>query len=305
MLFQTSLDKIKRWLLQGHIRHYRTLSSALPDTLTIAGISIRQDAQGRFCLNDLHKAAVGNVEHYHPYDWDRSLAGRESSVAIGELLRSEGRSKDWIDTLYCEGRVLFAGREHALAYAKFIGPHFAFVVEQAMDRTAQAATPVAAPSPIVPFANATNSGVLTMSSREIAELTGKEHKNVLADVRKMLGELGKAAAEFSATAQTQGPNNSIRTIEVFNLPKDLTITLVSGYNVQVRHRIVTRWMELEEKARGPMFKSPTSVMESMQQTMQALQLAMQKEQENQILLLENKVKDEVIEEMAPKAEFHA
>lgn len=39
----------------------------------------------------------------------------------------------------------------------------------------------------------------TMSSREIAELTGKEHKNVLADIRRMFFELGEAEAEFSAT----------------------------------------------------------------------------------------------------------
>lgn len=31
--------------------------------------------------------------------------------------------------------------------------------------------------------------VRTMTSREIAELTGKEHRNVLADIRKMLAEL--------------------------------------------------------------------------------------------------------------------
>lgn len=38
---------------------------------------------------------------------------------------------------------------------------------------------------------------------------------------------------------------------MFRLPKDLTITLVSGYNVQMRHRIVMRWQELESKVSQP------------------------------------------------------
>lgn len=38
---------------------------------------------------------------------------------------------------------------------------------------------------------------------------------------------------------------------MFNLPKDLTLTLVSGYNVQMRHRIITRWLELEEVNKAP------------------------------------------------------
>lgn len=39
-----------------------------------------------------------------------------------------------------------------------------------------------------------------------------------------------------------------RPLEVFALPKDVTITLVSGYSVVMRHRIVTRWQELESQA---------------------------------------------------------
>ena len=89
---------------------------------------------------------------------------------------------------------------------------------------------------------------LTMSSREIADLCGKEHKNVLSDIRKMLGDLGKATAEFSAVASVDGANNAKRQIEVFNLPKRETLILVSGYSIDLRARIIDRWQELESRS---------------------------------------------------------
>ncbi len=65
---------------------------------------------------------------------------------------------------------------------------------------------------------------LTMSSREIAELTGKQHKDVLRDIRNMLDQLGQDSAQFGA--QYFDPTD--RALPYFNLPKDLTINLVSG-----------------------------------------------------------------------------
>lgn len=97
-----------------------------------------------------------------------------------------------------------------------------------------------------------------MSSREIAELCGKEHKNVLADVRKMLEELGLSLAEFSASL----PDAYGRPQTVFNLPKDLTITLISGYSVPLRHRIVRRWQELED-GNCVKFHVPTTMSEAL------------------------------------------
>ena len=85
--------------------------------------------------------------------------------------------------------------------------------------------------------------VKSMSSLEIAELTGKEHRNVMSDIRKMLEELKIDAAKFSATYKT-GRNN---TYECFNLPKDETITLISGYSAVLRMAIIKRWSELEQK----------------------------------------------------------
>lgn len=80
-----------------------------------------------------------------------------------------------------------------------------------------------------------------MTSREIAELTGKAHKHVLTDIRTMLDQLGMASDDFSANL----PDGYGRPQAAFSLPKDLTMTLVSGYNVVMRHRIVTRWQALE------------------------------------------------------------
>lgn len=83
------------------------------------------------------------------------------------------------------------------------------------------------------------------------ELTGKQHTNVLADIRSMLEALGLMSADTSARILVPGPNGGARTAPAFNLPKDLTITLISGYSVVMRHRIVTRWQELEAQQQAP------------------------------------------------------
>ncbi|MBP76693.1 MAG: phage regulatory protein [Pseudomonadales bacterium] len=82
-----------------------------------------------------------------------------------------------------------------------------------------------------------------MSSREIADLTGKRHADVLRDIRKMLGDLEINERSFASVySDSKGEERAC-----FNLPKDLTITLVAGYNVKMRHRITVSWLELEEQ----------------------------------------------------------
>jgi len=101
---------------------------------------------------------------------------------------------------------------------------------------------------------------VTMTSREIAELTGKEHRNVLRDVRAMLVELyGEGGVLKFEHAHTHPQNG--QTYPIFSLPKDLTLTLVAGYNVKLRKRIIDRWIELEKSAAlaaepAPVFNIP-------------------------------------------------
>lgn len=90
--------------------------------------------------------------------------------------------------------------------------------------------------------NITHGPALTMSSLEIAGLTGKMHKHVLRDVRNMLAELGgnQPAQIWSRYIDAKGEAR-----EVCNLPKRETLILVSGYSTELRARIIDRWMELE------------------------------------------------------------
>ncbi len=98
---------------------------------------------------------------------------------------------------------------------------------------------------------------LSMSSREIAELCDKNHADVLRDIRVMLDQLGEVASKFAGYyVAANGKQNPC-----FDLPKDLTLTLVAGYNTVLRKRIIDRWMELEARARGPVF-DPATILES-------------------------------------------
>ena len=80
-----------------------------------------------------------------------------------------------------------------------------------------------------------------MSTREIAELTGKQHAHVMRDFRDVCEALEIDPSKFGGVYLAG--NGEERPL--FNLPKDLTTTLVSGYSIPMRHAIVKRWFELE------------------------------------------------------------
>ena len=99
-------------------------------------------------------------------------------------------------------------------------------------------------------APATASQAITMSSREIAELTGKEHRNVMRDIRAMLRDLYDDAGMLGFEHTEINTQNGVA-YPIFMLPKRETLILVSGYSTELRARIIDRWQELESKVAQP------------------------------------------------------
>ena len=138
----------------------------------------------------------------------------------------------------------------------------------------------------------------TMTSLEIAEVTGKRHDSILRDIRNILSQ-GVDAHNFVETYYTDKSN---RQQKCYTLTKKGCLILASGYDVILREKIINRWEELETKERKQ-YQVPQSFAEAL------MLAAKQQEQiEEQQRQLEANSKEIVelngaIAEMEPKVTY--
>lgn len=127
----------------------------------------------------------------------------------------------------------------------------------------------------------------TMTSKEIAEVTGKRHADVLRDIRNLVEQIDNEDKRNFALVEYIDIKGEKR--PMYELTKKGCLCLASGYDAGLRMRIINRWEELEMKGKQN-FQVPTTFAE-------ALRLAV-KQQEK----IEEQQK--LIEEQKPKAEFY-
>ncbi len=104
--------------------------------------------------------------------------------------------------------------------------------------------------------------VQTMTSLEIAELTGKQHKNVMQAIRNMEPAWEKTCGlKFQLTSRTiVQPNGGTREVPCYQLTKTECLYIATKFNDEARAKLVLRWQELEmeevrrkmEEGRGQM-----------------------------------------------------
>ena len=84
---------------------------------------------------------------------------------------------------------------------------------------------------------------LKMTSREIADVTGKRLYHVNRDILTMLNELDLDKSQFGSI---YFDNKNRQQIE-YVLDEELTLTLVTGYSIKLRNAVIKRWKQLENQ----------------------------------------------------------
>lgn len=96
----------------------------------------------------------------------------------------------------------------------------------------------------------------TMSSREIAELTGKQHAHVKRDIEMMCQDLGVHYPNLESEYKA----GNGQTYTEYCLDRYHTEVLVTGYDVKRRAAVIKRWYDLESGKAQPA-ATPVTVMQ--------------------------------------------
>jgi phage antirepressor YoqD-like protein len=98
----------------------------------------------------------------------------------------------------------------------------------------------------------------TMSSLEIAKLTGKPHNDVMKAIRAMESGWEKVSqGKFSLSSRkVQQPNGGVREYPCYELTKTECLYVATKFNDEARAKLVLRWEELEQKQRASMLQLP-------------------------------------------------
>ena len=107
--------------------------------------------------------------------------------------------------------------------------------------------------------------VESMSSLEIAEVTGKEHKNVMRDIQNLLSQ-GVDKLNFERISYKDSMN---RVRDAYQLTYKGVLILASGYNPVLREKIINRWEELETGKAEPKFSQQSASQPTLSDKIQA------------------------------------
>lgn len=133
---------------------------------------------------------------------------------------------------------------------------------------------------------------ITMTSLEVAEITGKNHADILRDIRDEIDKLGVEIGQ-SIFAESSYLNSQNKKQPMYNLTRDGVLQLGARYDAKLRFTLIQRMNKLEEQLTP---KVPTSYKEALLELVKA-------EEEKEKLQITVDVQNQIIEEFKPKKEY--
>lgn len=102
------------------------------NVMAVCGVRIREDASGRYCLNDLHRAAVADGENKRTKEPSKFLAAGHAVELVGELTTQNPGSFP-VETIEGRNGGTYACKELVYAYAMWVSARFHLHVIRTFD----------------------------------------------------------------------------------------------------------------------------------------------------------------------------
>ncbi len=210
------------------------------NTLTIADTAIRQDAEGRYCLNDLHRASGGESKH-QPAFW---LRNAQTRALIEEIGNSANLQSLPVASIEGAGGGTYVVKELVYAYAMWISPAFHLKVIRAYDAI------VTQPTSLNP-ANLSRLQLIEMAMQAEQERLALENKvEVLAPKAEALDRIATADGSLCFT-------DAAKTLQM--RLKDLIAWLSS--HKWIYQRPGTSWIGYQDKIQSGYVEHKTNTVE--------------------------------------------
>lgn len=147
---------------------------------------------------------------------------------------------------------------------------------------------------LINLSGANSSNSLTMTSREIAEIIGKPHNDLLKAIRAMEPAWERTTGKKFPLVNYQQVtgNGTVREFPEYQLSKREVLYVATKFNDESRAKLILRWEELENNLNGNQ-----NVISLPQNYEEALEHLLIQVRENKKLIAENKV-------LQPKADFY-
>lgn len=200
----------------------------------IDGVSVRRDFDGRYCLNDLHRAAVASGANERTKEPGKFLSSVQTIELIHELETTQNLGIKPVNTVEGRSGGTYVCKELVYAYAMWISPKFNLKVIRTFDA-------VQTPTSNTPTSDKIQAGVILLeSAAKMLNLSNSSRLGAYQKLQQVAG-LPNLMPHYAIDAPAGAPDGSSRPTQSLSAllkANNLRITANQVYHMMSRQGIV-------------------------------------------------------------------